>query len=463
MYHYINKALMIFEQKTRQRLWPILLTALICLSCEKFLDHKPVPDIVTPTKLSDLKALLDDNQTMNYAVSPSLIEVYSDDYYTTLNNWLTLDPVGNYFWGKDAFDESSWTMPYTKSIFRSNIVLDVLPNVTDGQQLPELHNYIKGTALFHRSFVFLELAQVFCKPYTTESINDLGIVLRTTSAIEAPSTRATVGETYERIISDFLSALDLLPSHADFSYQPTKKAVYGALARTYLYMREYDSALKYADMALEHNAELLDYNILVAASNTPFFGIDNPEVIFFHTAFGHGITGSAAVIDTNLLNSYEVNDIRSKAFFRLRNDVMTFKGSYAGTAGSAGAVFTGITTGEMYLTRAECRARAGDVAGAIEDLNYLLRHRYLTGTYTDVSVTNAEDAKNRVLTERRKELLFRGRRWPDLRRFNLEGANITLTRILDGVTYTLPPNDLRWTALIPPDEIVRSGLQQNPR
>jgi hypothetical protein len=60
-------------------------------------------------------------------------------------------------------------------------------------------------------------------------------------------------------------------------------------------------------------------------------------------------------------------------------------------------------------------------------------------------------------------LLFRNLRWSDLRRFNLEGANITLKRIINGTSYTLPPNDLRWVLLIPDLETSRSGIPQNPR
>jgi hypothetical protein len=117
----------------------------------------------------------------------------------------------------------------------------------------------------------------------------------------------------------------------------------------------------------------------------------------------------------------------------------------------------------MYLTRAEAYARTGNIAAAMTDLNTLLRTRW-NGIYTDITATDANDAIIKILTERRKELLFRGQRWTDLRRINKEPAlAVILTRILNGQTYTLPPNDMRYTLLIPREVLQRESLPQNPR
>jgi hypothetical protein len=70
----------------------------------------------------------------------------------------------------------------------------------------------------------------------------------------------------------------------------------------------------------------------------------------------------------------------------------------------------------------------------------------------------------KILTERRKELIFRGLRWPDLRRLNKDGAGVSVTRKLDGQTYTLTPNSLKYTWLIPQQVIdFNPGMPQNPR
>ena len=98
------------------------------------------------------------------------------------------------------------------------------------------------------------------------------------------------------------------------------------------------------------------------------------------------------------------------------------------------------------------------------DLNTLLRTRWITGAYTDMTATSADDALVKVLTERRKELVFRNVRWSDLRRLNMETRfQKTLTRTAGAQTFTLPPNDPRYVLLIPGDVITYSTLTQNPR
>jgi hypothetical protein len=169
-----------------------------------------------------------------------------------------------------------------------------------------------------------------------------------------------------------------------------------------------------------------------------------------------------ALIDSTLYSSYQPTDIRKKAFFVSNGKTAYFVGSYAGYLANY-TLFDGITTGELYLVHAESLARGGEKDSAMSILNSLLRRRWQTGTYTDMVAADAGDALSKVLVERRKELVYRGLRWSDLRRFNLENANITLKRIINGNTYTLPPNDPRWVALIPQIEISRSGIPQNPR
>ncbi|MGN6177904.1 MAG: RagB/SusD family nutrient uptake outer membrane protein, partial [Mucilaginibacter sp.] len=111
-----------------------------------------------------------------------------------------------------------------------------------------------------------------------------------------------------------------------------------------------------------------------------------------------------------------------------------------------------------------CAARSGDANTAMNNLNTLLRNRYASGTFTNLTASSGDDALNKVLKERRKELLYRGIRWSDLRRLNQESRfQVTLVRNVNGQTYTLPPNDPRYVELIPVDVISNSTMAQNPR
>ncbi|MNT38972.1 hypothetical protein D3C71_1410060 [compost metagenome] len=66
-----------------------------------------------------------------------------------------------------------------------------------------------------------------------------------------------------------------------------------------------------------------------------------------------------------------------------------------------------------------------------------------------------EDALNKVLIERRKELVWRaGLRWDDIRRLNKEGANISLSRKLGNETYVLKAGSPQFAFPIPTNESI---------
>jgi hypothetical protein len=138
----------------------------------------------------------------------------------------------------------------------------------------------------------------------------------------------------------------------------------------------------------------------------------------------------------------------------------TIKGSYGGNS----IRFTGLATDEIYLIRAECHARKGDAISAMKDLNALLEKRWKSTDWVPFTAGNANDALNKILIERRKELCFRGIRWNDLRRLNMDPQfSMTLQRTINSQTYTLPSNDPKYVLPIPIGVILLNNIEQNPR
>jgi starch-binding outer membrane protein, SusD/RagB family len=435
-------------------------------SCKKYLDKKTSQQYAIPSTLKDLLAILDN--TKGNATS-DLPELVADNYYlpTSVWNGLHADTRNQYIWARDArttVENGDWVNPYLL-IYQSNAVLELLPGIRFAESERSAYNNIKGTALFHRALMFYVLAQMYCRPYSNSAATDPGIVLRMTSDIDAPVARATVKETYEQVINDLKTATDLLPADVTYAARPGKAAAYGLLSRVYLSMRAYDDVEINATKALQISNRLLDYNSLSPAGNPalPVDPMTNPEILFLSwgssTVFDPSRRG---IVDSTLYRSYDVNDLRKTVFYGLTGTNPYWKGSYFAN-GATYTIFNGIATDELYLNRAEARARAGNTTDAMADLNALLVKRWKTGTFIDLTAISSAEALEKILVERRKELAFRGLRWTDLRRLNLEGANITLTRIINNTTYTLPPNDLRWVLLIPEIEVNRSGITQNPR
>ncbi len=444
----------------------ISLMALFCQlsSCKKYLDKKSDNSLITPNTLDDLRGMLDDNILMN-ANTMGFGEASADDIFLQTDIYNSFDPISQkeYTWDLRIYNNpNDWEADYNV-IYNSNYCLDELNLINKTAVNQEEWNNIKGSALFYRGYYYLGLIWDFGKAYDDDnSKNDLGIVLRKNSDFTVPSVRATVMDSYSQVISDLTAAADYLPDNSTHPMRPSKAAAYGALARTWLSMRKYDSAFKYADKTLKARNELLDYNSsdVDASSYVPFAPF-NKEIIFYSTESGtHTATlYFYASIDTNLLAKYDSDDLRMNVFFFPYNGYYGFKGNYAGALYPS---FSGIATDEMYLIRAECYARQGKVQEAMDDLNTLLIKRYSTGTFVPLAITNKEDALAKILLERRKELLMRGLRWIDIKRVNKEGANITLKRVIGSQIYTLLPNSNKYALPIPDDIIRITAMEQNP-
>ncbi|MBN8836339.1 MAG: RagB/SusD family nutrient uptake outer membrane protein [Sphingobacteriia bacterium] len=452
----------------------LLLSFLLLSGCKKFLDQKPKISDIIPTTLDDLQKLLDNaNGTMNSRGVGAYEELLTDNRLILAADWQSYASMSspsyqqesqNYIWSGNALPvENFWTFPYINPIYYSNIVLDYLPQVQAGPN--EKYNTIKGSALFYRAFAFFGLSQLFCKPYSTDNAGDPGIILRLTSNTSEKTNRATIQQTYDRIIGDLKDAVNLLPETRTFATQPSKTAAYALLARVYLSMRDYANAGQYANSALQLKNTLINYNTLIPVGSPPIKSL-NQEVIFHNYSYLSIVLLLKPNIDSNLYKSYDPNDLRKTVFFLPNNGEYSFRGSYDGNGTySIRSVFDGLAVDEMYLIRAESYARAGNKDAAMADLNTLMQNRWSNnGSWSPFTATDAADALNKILTERRKELVWRGLRWSDIRRLNLEGANITLQRNIAGTIYTLPPNDLRSVMLIPLSEINNNpGVQQNPR
>lgn len=444
--------------------------SIVCSCKKQFLNAKPDNSLVVPSTLPELQALLDNDLIISGGYSagadPHIGALSTGDYYITDADYLNTDDYHRaaYTWAKKIPFQpgtKNWIGPY-RVIFYANIVLDALNKLSKDKTDQLSYNNIKGSALFYRAFQFYNLAQVFAPQYKSNTASsEPGIPLRLTADIAELTTRSTVKETYGRIITDLNEAIALLPNTPLVQTRPGKAAAFALLARTYLTMQNYSMALQFASSSLELNNQLMDYNeISPEASET--FTLFNKEVLF-HSGISYdypSLIPEYAKIDNDLYNSYEVNDLRKTRFFSLQESYVIFKGSYRGTI----IPFTGLATDEVYLMQAECYARLGNPVKALKSLNELMINRFDKASFKPFTATDSDEALAIILAERRKELVMRNTRWTDLRRLNLDPRfAITLTRKANGQTYTLPPNDPRYTLPIPEEIIGLTGIAQNQR
>ncbi|TDW97088.1 RagB/SusD family nutrient uptake outer membrane protein [Dinghuibacter silviterrae] len=442
-------------------------------SCSKnWLDEKPDSKLAVATTLNDFQAL---NDGPLLYVTNALGEIGGDNYYISdlSFQYLYNFDIAEYIWAPNGYgvsSESDWEILY-KNIFSSNTVLDGLSNVDVSSGSATQYDQVKGTALYFRGYDYYELAQTFCKSYDSATAqSDPGIPLMLHADVNERPGRGTVAQLYGQLFSDLLQAAALLPN-ADQLYKtrPNKAAAFAMLARAYLSIGSYRLAELYADSALAIKNVLLDYNTLSANGfqSMPGFN-DNPEVIAYSTIFaGDDLSPYGSLIDSTLYNLYDSSDLRQTMFF---TDAMNyigipgqvFYGTYNGS--NNGNFFTAPAVDELYLIRAECEARNGQVTASRNDLNFLLQYRYVTGKFTPVNLSNTDSLLAKILLERRKELVMRATRWTDLRRLNKDNRfATTLTRNANGTVYTLSPNSNLYVYPIPDDEITVSNIAQNPR
>lgn len=457
--------------------YALLLFIVLIYSCKKgFLDAKPSSSLVTPSTLADYQALLENVDVLNRA-TPGLLQMASDDYvFVSDAAWdeTSLNAERNsYIWAKDLYegqkDIKDWNVGYS-SIFICNNVLEGLSKITVTTINQKQWNNIKGWALFMRAYALYDLVRSFSPAYDSQTAStDLGLPIRLKAEIDEIEPRSSVEQTYNQIFSDLAGASNLLiPDIAvNNRERPSKVAAMALYARIYLSMRKYDKAEQYADSTLNLYNTLIDYNTVDISQRVPF-SMNNTETILNTTIINsyYGIlqvdNNEAVTITPSLYDSYDTNDLRKSIYFSVNPQTQNLHMKF-GYAGVYLDPFTGLATDEVYLIKAECLARRNQMDDALTVINTLLKNRYKTGSFTPMIASDITDLLNKILLERRKELIWRSLRWSDLKRLNKEGANITLKRTIKGITYTLQPNDPKYVFPIPDDEIALSGIQQNIR
>jgi hypothetical protein len=440
----------------------------VCMGCEEFLDERPRKNLVVPQSIADLQGLLDNSQTGSMNTSPGMWLIGSDDVWTDDLGYASYNTVAErnaYLWKEEVFDtplSGDWTNPY-RQVFASNVVLfeseKIVPSTAEERS--RLDNVI-GSANFYRAKAFFDLLQVFAPPYEPGGNNTTdGIILRLSPEIDQVLPRSSVGVCYAQVLEDLDLAIEKLPNLPQVFSRPSKASAWAMKARVFLSMEDYAAAENAAMQSLAIKDDLLDLNQIQEGLPFPISQL-NIEVLFHSQMINYNFTTNARTfIDSTLIKSYGEHDLRKQVYFLERGPMnYTFRGHFTGSVNA----FSGLTVGEVMLTAAEAKVRNGKVADGMGLLNQFLISRYEEGTFEPYSINDPAEALETVLLERRKELVFRGLRWTDLRRLNRDSRFAkTLVREIAGETFQLPPGSNRYVYPIPQEELDYSGVSQNDR
>lgn len=372
-------------------------------------------------------------------------------------------------WTSSSGDYSSiWTNGY-KTILNLNRIIDKSVDVVpaNSDETTRLNDAL-GQAYFLRAYTnFMMLA--FFSDFENGSSYGIPIVNHEVT-LDQPG-RNTVAECYEAITSDCQQALSLLKENAPADPKTVSKAAVNALlARMNLYRKNYSSAIQYANEAL---------SAVPVAERDQYAGMwkdqNNKDVIWelrmmaggtalgtmFFTADNGSITeASLQLVDTVFTDA---NDIRwaiciDKGPDRDNNTVdrcIKFIGGNP-TANLGLCDMKMLRASEVMLIKIEATAQTNlTEANALLNAFRAKRH-YL---WVNENYNNLADFTKELVKERRKELVFEGHRWFDIRRYGL-----TITNPSDA-SKTMGPGDYRWILPIPDAECQANFTivdQQNP-
>ncbi|MFD1769534.1 RagB/SusD family nutrient uptake outer membrane protein [Sphingobacterium suaedae] len=371
-------------------------------------------------------------------------DVMSDNFFESASQSLANSrSMADWLYNESTEQVSLMYTAAYKVIAAANIVIRDADKFREGNELRV--NRIKGQAYAIRALAHFDLFRYFAPSFDRSSTNDLAVFYSTEFLVstDAKPARHTNKEFYDLLFADLDQAKSLLQNtdqeinSGNALSRPfiDLTGVHALQARTYLYAGLWAEAEAAATAAINARP-------LVNLNQNAFSGMYNQTSageIIWNVQFEAGQGGPTYLVYFPNSNrnpfrpSYDIavgdgssglireNDIRFDAFFKAdpdaaeANQLTIKKYQGKGTTLDGVANVNVFRTGEMYLIRAEARARSGqakEVQG-LQDLN-TLRAARIAG-YTNVNVSGAV-LLNEIANERRRELFGEGHRFFDLKR-----------------------------------------------
>jgi hypothetical protein len=430
-----------------------IFSLLVLLSgCKEYLDVEPKGEVI-PTTVEELGLLLvggKSGQTIGFGARSYLM--MSDEFSLKADKFSSLMPIHErgYLWqapfnvGDEDFD---WRNFYYH-IYLCNYTLSLIDDASLSGLTEKDRGRVKATALTIRAYSYFELVNVYGAHYNpTTAATDMAVPMLLVDDIEARLPRSNVEDIYNQITGDLIMATELFSSDLipEVKNNASKTAAYGILSRVYLYMAEWENAEKYASLALANHSALNNYSDFIdepkdAKSTDPI----NAEDLIFRRIVSQPMTTHEAILSDELKNLFEPGDLRFTFFTDTDGDGNTI---YANLTISP---MSGISTQEVYLNRAEANARLGNNVIAMDDLNTIRLKRFEIAP-APLTASTQQEAVQKVLDERQRELMFMGLRWYDMKRLIVLGEYTkTLTRSMGGETVTLEPGSDKYVVEISP-------------
>lgn len=410
---------------------------LILSSCgNDWLDQEPSTSIPTDKaikELNDVKFAL--NGVYNimqsaYAYSGRMV-YYGDVTGDDMQAASATKRSGDFYlfnFTKDNSPATFWSYPYTM-IATCNLVLDKIDQIKTSDTA--LRDAYKGEALALRGLFLFDLTRIYGYPYKKDNGASLGVsIVSTLLNKDAKPARNTVAQCYTQIIKDLKDAAELMNNKEGLTYKKghiSRWGVLSLLSRVYLYHGDDALALQTAEDAIkgaesDHYALWTNEEYPLAWSND-VSSIKRGEILFEivnipddspgkeSLGYLHNGNGYADIVLTgsfyNMLQE-DKNDVRNKLISIVSKYAYINKYQPQEGENIKDANIPLIRLSETYLNAAEAAVKTGNNEKAVKYLDAIVKRANPNKTVQGTTVT-----LERVMTERRKELVGEGHRMFD--------------------------------------------------
>ena len=435
----------------------ILSTSVFFISSCSVLEHDP-QDAIIPDQAFNSEA------SVQSAVIGLYHQLQSDDYYGASvqyasDNYTDITAYAGFnIEYKEAGDgilpptnllvEKIWLGAY-RVINGANEIIGGVPGVDDIGFTEEERIIVIAEAKCLRALGYLDLLVHFGEHWDLSSMYGLPLVTQSTNSDYANIimlTRSSVQETYNFILNDLETAEVGLPD-SDNRAVATKALTQSLLAKTYLHMNDYVSAITYATQVINN----INYSL-----NPSFLDIFQSELtsesVFELVSSSLDISNLAlwtiirdeVLPEETLIASFTDGDQRRGLIGNVEGKPYERLLKAEDFSNHANPAYI-VRIAELYFFRAEAKHFSGDADGAIDDLN-TVRTRAGLEPYSD-----SNNFLEKYINENMWEFFGEGKRL------------YTLTRI-DKAGEVLGIEDFRRIYPIPAREFTIEGNQlvQNP-
>lgn len=415
---------------------PLVIIVLVVTSCTKsFLEVKPKGKVIAE-RTYHYDQMLNNLDLINMGTNMGQV-VLGDEVAAVEPQWsvATYREKQLFRFLPDLYstneDAVETTLP-VKNLYIYNKVIDEVMESTEGSE--EQKKSILGEALTGRAWVNFLLVNYYGKPYDpATAATDLAFPLITDANInQTDFPRATVQEMYDLIISDLKAAIpDIISVGVTHPARMSQVAARGILAKVYVFMGKFDEALPLLNEAIDNvslstfGTKLLDYN--TSFPGFPTAATDLENIISKYTFNSYVGSGTSAFWLTPAATTlYGSTDVRLTRWYDTKTytngvKIIKRKGSYSS--------YIGLRVPELYLLRAEVKARLDDLSGAVADLEYFRKRRMPAAAATVPTAIAAARLSllQFIMEERIREFAMWGYRWFDMRRLSVDPLFTTPT------------------------------------